>query len=81
MFYLADGQTEKAKEIYQRFNLANASRIMFKNVLRKARKTSNPKLIEELLSLLNNSPALTTEMKAVIYSNLINTYGKYISFI
>lgn len=81
MYYLAEGQTEKAKEIYQKYSLASASRIMFKTILRRARRDSNPKLVEDLLSILENAVSNTPETKSVLYSNLINIHGKcWISF-
>lgn len=75
MFYLAEEQFDKARELYQRYNLANSSRIMFQHALSNARSRENPKIVEELMSLLNNAPSITQEVWGLLHSNLVNIYG------
>lgn len=76
LFYLTSGQVEKAKELYQRYNLANLSQIMFRPVLRRAKIDNDPKVIEDTISLFQNCAALTPQLKAILYSNLINIHCK-----
>lgn len=77
MFYLVEEQFDKARELYQRYNLANSSRIMFQSALSSARIRENPKIVEELMSLLNNAPSITQEVWGLLHSNLVNIYGMY----
>lgn len=81
MFYLVEEHFDKARELYQRYNLANSSRIMFQSALSSARIKENPKIVEELMSLLNNAPSITQEVWGLLHSNLVNIYGMYLSMI
>uniref|UniRef100_A0A1B6EW94 PROP1-like PPR domain-containing protein n=1 Tax=Cuerna arida TaxID=1464854 RepID=A0A1B6EW94_9HEMI len=76
MYYLGEGQVQQAQEVYRRYNLANSSRLMFQNVMGKARRTANPILLEELLSLVQEAACMTPASKGVICSNLLNMYLK-----
>lgn len=78
MFYLTEEQFDKARELYQRYNLANSSRIMFQSALSSARIKENPKIVEELMTLLNNAPSVTQEVWGLLHSNLVNIYGMYL---
>uniref|UniRef100_A0A1B6MDN1 Pentacotripeptide-repeat region of PRORP domain-containing protein n=1 Tax=Graphocephala atropunctata TaxID=36148 RepID=A0A1B6MDN1_9HEMI len=76
MFYLGEGQVPQAQEVFRRYNLGNSSRLMFQNVLAKARVSSNPTMLEELLSLVQGTACITPEVKGIICSNLLNIYAK-----
>ncbi|XP_046663797.1 leucine-rich PPR motif-containing protein, mitochondrial isoform X1 [Homalodisca vitripennis] len=76
MHYLGEGQVQQAQQVYQHYKLANSSRLMFQNVMGKARRSANPVLLEELLSLVQGAACITPVMKGIICSNLLNMYLK-----
>lgn len=78
MHYLAEEQYDKARELYLHYNLANSSRVMFQHALSCARAKENPKILEELMSMLSNAPSITPEIWGLLYSNLVNIYGTFL---
>jgi len=71
-YHLAQGDLAKAQELFRKYNLKNCSQFMFRNVINKARDTQDAKLLEGLLSMMGEAPAISPEAKGLIYSNLIS---------
>ncbi|XP_054261805.1 leucine-rich PPR motif-containing protein, mitochondrial isoform X2 [Macrosteles quadrilineatus] len=80
MHYLATGDKEKAQQVFEKHNLKNSSQLMFRSVLSKARVAQDPKIVEDLLSMVKDAPAVTPDVMSVIYSNLINIYSTQNNF-
>lgn len=75
MHYVAQMENDKAQSVYDKY-LKNASRIMFQNVLRKARTEDNVDILENLWKLISSSPSLNQSAVGIIYSNKINIHLK-----
>lgn len=75
MHYVAKMEYDKAQSAYDKY-LKNVSRILFQNVLRKARTENNVEILENLWKLIAGAPSIMPSVSGLIYSNMINIHYK-----
>ncbi|KAK8734064.1 hypothetical protein OTU49_005996 [Cherax quadricarinatus] len=76
MHYFSNKRYDEAEEIYKKHLSESSAPLMFRNILDKARKTSNADDLSKLLEILETRSNCTPHSKGLVYSSWIDILVK-----